>query len=158
MAFLILIFILIILFFLSYLILKSQESYEIKNNIPITMYEFDGTYLGGFPDLEGGKNIVVKVKQNSLYLTIKNTTKIIPSYKIRSVEIMSQQQITNAVNVGSLLVLGIFAFALPNKTRVQNYLVITYKDDHGKERSIIIDAYSKLEEKVKDIKKNLRLS
>jgi hypothetical protein len=109
--------------------------------------------ISGFPDTEGGKKVHFKIYEDKIRLEFTGINfKEIPMNKIINAEIMSNQQIESGVNLGSILIYGIFAIG-KTKSIVKNYSVITY-DDNGVNRSIIIESSNneKMVRKIREIK------
>jgi hypothetical protein len=156
---------LIVLLSIAYFVLdksdkKHQKSTEREKKEDIIVSDKFAEYIGGFPDVSGGKRAYITVKQNEIEIVLSpfaNTIKkVIPMEVITNAEIKSESQITNEVTLGRMLLLGPLAFAFKKeKSIVKNYLVISCKKQ-DKEISLIFKTGSISEEsivnKIREIK------
>jgi hypothetical protein len=113
------------------------------NNRGVLYQEFGAMFLGGFPDVEGGKKVDITLGNLGLSLNIKGYgTKSLSKSKIKNVEIKTNQQIEREIGLGKLMVFGFLSLAMrSNKTVVKNYVDITY-DENGMTRDIILESNS----------------
>lgn len=156
---------LIVLLSIAYFVLdksdkKHQKSTEREKKEDIIVSDKFAEYIGGFPDVSGGKRAHIIVKQNEVEIILSPfeniIKKVIPMEVITNAEIKSESQITNEVTLGRMLLLGPLAFAFKKeKSIVKNYLVISCKKQ-DKEISLIFKTGSISEEsivnKIREIK------
>ncbi len=150
--------IIFIVFFLADKSIKKDLKREKEEGIIVS--DKSAKYIGGFPDVSGGKKAHIKVKQNEveivLYQYSNVINKVIPMEIITNAQIKSESQIANEVTLGRMLLLGPLAFAFKKeKSIVKNYLVISCKKQ-DKEISLIFKTGSISEEsivnKIREIK------
>ncbi len=125
------------LLFISFTIENSRLKQEKKEGI--VLGDPLAKYMGGFPDIVGGKGVYFQIKEDSVVLQIHSSgTKYIPMNDIINAEIKSETQINNEVSLGKIALFGVLALGMNSKTTtVNNYLVLTYME-YGKQRDIII--------------------
>ena len=100
-------------------------------------------YIGGLPNLEGGAKVTVRIVKDKITINTFSTNALtIDKADLLNAEIMSENQIVQAVTLGRFLALGVFSLAFKkDKTVYKNYLVLTYEKD-GKEKQIILKPYN----------------
>jgi hypothetical protein len=103
-------------------------------------------YIGGFPEISGGENLKVNLKLNSEKLLIEFfTKKLAKDIKIEDIidaECSTEEQISKDITLGRLIVFGALAFGLKKNNKItRKYAVITYKDEFGKQRSLVFETY-----------------
>lgn len=92
------------------------------------------SHLGGHPYLKQDDNVIIAVKKDRIEIyrypsEIKLTNPILIS-QIKNIQFKSEEEIQKDVTLTRLLTLGVFAFALPKKTSVNNqYLIIQYEEN-----------------------------
>lgn len=135
--------------------LKKQKQQRLEKGI--VFESLNSTYIGGFPDINGGTPVNVVVYKDKIeFTTTFNNNRYATIVKsmnmndIQKVFISTKSQIQASIGLGKMLVFGVLAFAMAgSKTVVKNYLVMNYKyeDDII---SIVLDT-SQNEELVKII-------
>lgn len=115
--------------------------YNNSNESNIIYQDIFCKYLGGYPDIEGGRSAKIGIlTKDFIVIQIGNNTKTIKKNDLINAEIMSEQSIVQNVSLGKIIAFGVFALGMKNpKTIVKNYLILTYKENE-KEISIIIDS------------------
>ena len=106
----------------SYTNIKSKES-----DLMITTYryEYNCMYLGGFKNIAGGKSSTLRFNPNYLHIIFSGEKINITKENIKSMEIITNQQLSQEVSLGKLIIFGLLAFAMRDtKTQVKNFLLI----------------------------------
>ncbi len=120
---------------------------EIETNVikKVDVNDPSAKYIGGFPDVAGGKKASIVVKEDEIKIIIhgltgENIFKNIPMDIIANAEIKSETQITKEVGLGKLIIFGVLAFAMKNeKNTVRNYLVINCIEN-GEKRDLVFES------------------
>jgi hypothetical protein len=135
MYFIIAIFIILFIYACS----SANEQKKKDKDDGIILRTLGGKYLGGFNDIEGGKNAGCVLYDNRIQIHFSSKNyKTINISNINNIGIKSDVQIQNDVTLNRLLAVGVLAFGLKKKqTIVNNYLVINYNNDN-KEENIIL--------------------
>jgi hypothetical protein len=119
-----------------------SSSSIVKDNIRkgILFKEYGAMYLGGFPDIIGGK-ADIEIKENGVFINCKhNGSKFIFAKNIISSEIKTNTQIEEEISLGKILLFGVFSLGMKNRnTVVKNYIDIKY-NDNGTTRDIILES------------------
>lgn len=101
-------------------------------------------YMGGFEDLEGGKDVktfVLNDEEQDLVLIIDLSRKIIHKKDIVNVVIQTEQQLVQNINLGKIVAFGIFALGMKDtKSVAVNYVVLSYKDEKNDIKNIILQS------------------
>ena len=89
------------------------------------------TYCGGIPGVEKTGDMVVSCRPDGIRIdpgTFKKKIEI-PFENVGKISLQTQEQISKDVTLGRLLLVGVFAFGMKQKSRdVSNCLVIEYTD------------------------------
>lgn len=90
-------------------------------------------HLGGYPYLQQNDKIRIKVKKDNIEIYRYGYEQLIgnpiPISQIKNIQIKNEEEIQKDVTLTRLLALGIFAFALPKKTSINNqYLFLQYEE------------------------------
>lgn len=124
---------------------KSHGKIETNVIKKVDVNDPSAKYIGGFPDVAGGKKASIVVKEDEIKviihgLTGENIFKNIPMDIITNAEIKSETQITKEVGLGKLIIFGVLAFAMKNeKSTVRNYLVINCIENSEK-RDLVFES------------------
>ncbi|EDS77048.1 putative MurF [Clostridium botulinum C str. Eklund] len=130
-------------FGIAFLLMKDMSKTQQKEKLNgIVMSDHYARYIGGLPDLAGGKDATLYIKENEITLEtfgVNPITKIINMKDITKAEIQSETQINQSVGLGKLIMFGVLAFGMKKKSEVKSYLLLGYKDNN-EERNIILES------------------
>lgn len=152
----------IIFLILCLVLLRSiNKTKEKEKTMGIIYSDHFVTYISGLANIVSGKKVTVCVYKDKIVLRSpadfqsEDDGKIyitININKISSVEIKSCQQIRQEISLGKIVMSGTFPLGMQkNKAVVNNYLVITFADDFGQVRNLILQA-----KKLQELADNLR--
>lgn len=121
---------------------KKKEQKRIDadpNYVPLANRKYiHGEYIGGLSNLVAPVSMSIELFPEYLLLKYNDKEIKIDKINIKSIEVMTKQQIESQVGLGKLLVFGVLAFGMKKKKEViENYLVLKYKDCN-EEKNIIL--------------------
>jgi hypothetical protein len=109
--------------------------------MPIKTYSTSGTYIDGTLNLSKNNfDVGLFVNNEHLAVTSFSYSLQIPINKLISCNLRTDQEITETVTLGRLLVFGIFAFGMKKpKKIITKYIVINFYDESDKQQMVIIE-------------------